>query len=172
MDQRIRAWVIVFGCGYIAVTSLLGLVVIVVRTIRTAGWLPVACKLSRLAKARPGSMAFIGGGFPVGKNAVVIQTTYTYVIRGSEYEGHRVGLFDADAFFGFPPSSNYDRKLYESLEQALNSGQEVQGWVSPSDPHKAMLTRQFYLRKLFFIVFLLVIGLAGFLYFGNVLLQK
>jgi len=167
---KLNIVILVAGCSYLALISALGLVLIFVRTVRYAGWDQIACKIKNINKVRPGSgIAFIGGGFPVGKNAVAINTTYSYVVNGSDYSGHRVGIFDSDSLFGVPLSSNYDRELYEKLESALTTQETVRGWVSPSDPQNAILDRQFYFRKLLFMIIILALSTAGLIYFGKLL---
>jgi len=167
---KLNILILVAGCSYLALISALGLVLIFVRTVRYAGWDQIACKINKINKVRPGSgIAFIGGGFPVGKNALVINTTYSYAVNGSDYSGHRVGIFDSDNLLGVPLSSNYDRKLYEKLESALHTQETVRGWASPSNPKNAILDRQFYFRKLFFMIIILTLSSAGLIYFGNLL---
>lgn len=93
-----------------------------------------------------------------GKSSRETKATYSYVIAGRNYTGHRVSLHSGSDNIG-----SFQTHVYDELQQHQSSGEPFRCYVNPQNPDDAILYRQPRWEMIsFYGGFMLVFGGVGF----------
>jgi hypothetical protein len=100
-----------------------------------------------------------------GAKSYRIVSRYTYTARGRTYEGTAVR--EADWPRGFD-SGSYHQEWFATLTTAMQSGQSIQAWYHPDEPHRSVLARSIRpVTQLFYLALIVTLGgLGGWLVFA------
>jgi hypothetical protein len=95
-----------------------------------------------------------------GSTTYRVDPKFTYVVNGTIYTGDRVR--EADGRSGTDNIGSYHQDWHDRLSGAMASGSTVPAWYSPSEPHRAVLSRNIrWAHVLFAGLFMVMFGGIG-----------